>query len=71
MIRREKQFRSALLSRDDIGQAKGIIMERIGIDAHAAFELLRKLSQESNVKLVEIAEKLIKSTLSEHSEKRA
>ena len=69
LIRREKQFRSALVSRDAIGQAKGIIMERFGIDAHAAFELLRMLSQEANVKLAEIADRLIKSTLSEQSKK--
>src|SRR5947209_10181078 len=41
------QMQSALSSRDRIGQAKGIIMERYGVDDVRAFELLRKLSQES------------------------
>jgi len=58
-IRREQDFQSALASRDIIGQAKGIIMERFGVDAVAAFELLRKLSQENNVKLVDVASRLI------------
>ena len=36
------QFQSALASRDIIGQAKGMIMERFDVDAVRAFELLRK-----------------------------
>ncbi|MDY6998866.1 MAG: GAF and ANTAR domain-containing protein [Actinomycetota bacterium] len=59
MMRRNQQFRSALASRDVIGQAKGILMERFAIDAFAAFDLLRRLSQESNTKLVDIAERVI------------
>ncbi|WP_349268725.1 transcriptional regulator [Mycolicibacterium parafortuitum] len=59
LTQREDQFRSALASRDVIGQAKGMLMERFGIDAQAAFELLRRLSQEQNVKLVDIAESLV------------
>ena len=58
-MRRTEQFRSALASRDVIGQAKGILMERFAIDAFAAFDLLRRLSQESNVKLIDIAEKVV------------
>ena len=61
LTQREDQFRSALASRDVIGQAKGMLMERFGIDAHAAFELLRRISQEKNVKLVDIAENLVAS----------
>ena len=59
LMRREQQFQSALASRDVIGQAKGILMERFDIDAVAAFELLRRTSQESNQKLVEIAHRLV------------
>jgi hypothetical protein len=58
-VNREQQFRSAIAHRDIIGQAKGILMERFQIDAIAAFELLRRLSQQSNTKLVQIAEKLV------------
>jgi AmiR/NasT family two-component response regulator len=53
------QFRSALASRDVIGQAKGMIMERFSIDAVHAFELLKKLSQQSNTRIVEIASNLV------------
>ncbi|OBF29572.1 response regulator receiver protein [Mycobacterium sp. ACS1612] len=57
--RREEQFKRALASRDMIGQAKGMIMERYGVDAVQAFEVLRKLSQDSNVPLVQVATDLI------------
>lgn len=58
-MRRQQQFQSALASRDIIGQAKGILMERFDINAVAAFELLARLSQQSNVKIAEIAQRLI------------
>ena len=35
MMRRDQQFRSALVSRDIIGQAKGMLMERFDVDAGA------------------------------------
>jgi GAF domain-containing protein len=58
-VRRDEQFKRALASRDTIGQAKGMIMERYGVDAVQAFELLRKLSQDSNVPLVQVATELV------------
>jgi GAF domain-containing protein len=61
MMRRQDQFRSALASRDTIGQAKGVIMERFNLDAVEAFELLTRLSQQSNTKLIDIAKALIDS----------
>lgn len=57
--RQSEQLESALSTRDRIGQAKGIIMERYNVDDVAAFDMLRKLSQDSNTKLVEVAEKVI------------
>lgn len=57
--RRDEQFRRALSSRDMIGQAKGMIMERYGVNAVQAFELLRKLSQDSNVPLIQVATDLV------------
>ena len=57
--RRDEQFKRALASRDTIGQAKGMIMERYGVDAVQAFEVLRKLSQDSNVPLVQVATDLV------------
>jgi GAF domain-containing protein len=59
--RRDEQFRRALSSRDIIGQAKGMIMERYSVDAVQAFDLLRKLSQDSNVPLIKIATDLVAS----------
>lgn len=54
----EAHLRTALMSRDVIGQAKGILMERRGVDADEAFEILRSASQSLNVRLVEIAHAL-------------
>jgi len=52
---------SALANRDLIGQAKGILMERYKITGDMAFGLLAKASQDTNRKLVEIAEQLTRS----------
>jgi transcriptional regulator with GAF, ATPase, and Fis domain len=57
--RRDEQFQRALASRDIIGQAKGMVMERYGVNAVQAFEVLRKLSQDSNVPLIQIATELV------------
>jgi hypothetical protein len=58
---RHTQFESALASRDLIGQAKGIIMERFKIDAVAAFMMLRHLSQTGNDKLLNIAQRVVET----------
>ena len=57
-VNRQQQFESALASRDLIGQAKGILMGRFDVDAVRAFELLRRVSQESNTPVKEIAARL-------------
>jgi ANTAR domain len=57
--RRDEQFKKALASRDVIGQAKGMLMERYGVHAIQAFDLLRKLSQDSNTPLIQIAADLV------------
>lgn len=57
--RNSEQLQSAVLSRDIIGQAKGIVMERFGVDDRQAFNLLRRLSQADNVALAEIAQSVI------------
>lgn len=59
--RQGEQLQSALTTRDRIGQAKGIIMERYNIDDVAAFEMLRRLSQDSNVRLTDIAQRVIET----------
>lgn len=61
LVRRDEQFRSALASRDIIGQAKGMLMERFRIDAVQAFQLLKRLSQSSNTPLVAVARQLVES----------
>jgi hypothetical protein len=53
------QFQSGLASRDIIGQAKGMIMERFNVDAVRAFELLTRLSQNSNTRLAKVAEEIV------------
>ncbi|ORM37925.1 hypothetical protein BFL43_02275 [Williamsia sp. 1135] len=58
--REKEHFHSALASRDVIGQAKGIIMERFDIDSIAAFELMRRLSQDTNTPVVELARQLVR-----------
>ncbi len=55
---REAQLRTALDTRDVIGQAKGILMRHRGINAGDAFDLLRRTSQDLNVKLVTLAKTL-------------
>jgi GAF domain-containing protein len=62
--RRDEQLQKALASRDAIGQAKGMIMERYGIGAIQAFDMLRKLSQDNNVPLTRIAQELIEKSSS-------
>lgn len=57
--RRSDQFRSALATRDIIGQAKGIIMERYNLSSVAAFKLLIKLSQERNTQIHDLAAQLV------------
>ena len=61
LVRRNQQFQSALASRDIIGQAKGMVMERFKIDAVQAFELLKRLSQNSNTPVAVVARQLVES----------
>lgn len=60
--RREEQFRDALASRDLIGQAKGILMARESISSDQAFDALRRASQRLNIKLREVAERVLKAS---------
>lgn len=50
-MRREVDFRSALGSRDVIGHAKGIILERFQVNAVVAFNMPSRLSLESNTQV--------------------
>jgi len=48
-------LQQALLSRDVIGQAKGILMERFQMTPEDAFEVLRQASQRLNAKVHQLA----------------
>lgn len=49
------QLKDALRSRDLIGQAKGVLMEREGLDDNAAFSRLVVMSRNANRKLRDVA----------------
>lgn len=55
------QLGDALDSRDVIGQAKGLLMARHRCGADEAFGYLREASQQSNIKLHEVAARLVAS----------
>jgi GAF domain-containing protein len=63
------QLAEALESRAVIEQAKGILMERDGIGPDEAFQMLRRESQQSNVKLRDIARRLVDSLTPGQSDK--
>jgi GAF domain-containing protein len=57
----EDQLAAALEMRAVIGQATGILMERFQLDADVCFNILRRLSQQNNVKLRDIAVRLVET----------
>jgi transcriptional regulator with GAF, ATPase, and Fis domain len=54
--RHSAQQQSAIETRQTIGEALGILRERHELDNDAAFDLLKKISQDRNVKLRDLAE---------------
>ena len=56
-----KQLQAAVQTRDLIGQAKGILMERHQITADQAFAVLTRASQHTNTRLRDIAEQLTRT----------
>lgn len=61
-VRREEHLERKAKTRDLIGQAKGILMARSGIDEDQAFDLLRRASQRQNLKLVTVADHIVHPT---------
>lgn len=53
------QLHIAIEHRTVIGQAEGILMERLGIDAEQAFAYLRRMSQCENRKLIAICNDIV------------
>jgi hypothetical protein len=58
-IIRVENLHLALVSREVIGQAEGILIERERITADQAFGVLRRASQHLNLKLSEVAQRLV------------
>ena len=59
--RQAENLRAALVTREIIGQAQGILMERERIAADQAFDILRRASQHLNLKLHEVARTLVET----------
>ena len=59
--RREEGLRTAIDARHLIGQAQGILMERFGLSGDQAFAVLRRYSQDNNVRLRSVAERIIET----------
>ncbi|EFL28276.1 antar domain protein [Streptomyces himastatinicus ATCC 53653] len=55
------QLQQALSTRHTIGEAMGILMERLKISEDDAFSVLRRVSQERNIKLRDIARQVCES----------
>lgn len=64
------QLNEAIQSRDVIGQAKGILMVRENLSADAAFERLRTMSQSGNVKLRDVARRVVDEVRAERPGER-
>lgn len=58
-VRNHEALQFGLVRRTMIGQATGIVMERYHLDYNQAFEVLRRTSQESGKKVLDLAVELI------------
>ena len=58
-VRLSDQLKEAITTREVIGEAKGLLMAQEGVTEDEAFEMLKNVSQNQNVKLREIAQKLV------------
>ena len=59
--RTEEQLQSAVQTRTLIGQAQGIVMERYSLTPGRAFAVLSRVSQDANIKLVDIARQVVET----------
>lgn len=57
--RQETSLIQAVDARKLVGQAQGILMERYDLDDRRAFDVLRRYSQDHNIKLAEVARLLV------------
>lgn len=58
-----RDVEEALERRLIIGQAQGILMERLGLTPERAFAYLNRASQQTNTKLEKVAEQLVETRL--------
>ena len=52
-------LRTALQSRHSIGLAQGVLMQRFDLDVDSSFRYLTRQSQHANVKLRDIADRVV------------
>ena len=64
------QLEQAMASRAVIEQAKGVLMAMRGVSEHEAFEVLRKTSQDRNVKVRVLAEEFVAGVVGGRGEVR-
>ena len=57
-----RQVQEALTGRDVVAQARGVLMQRHGMTAEAAYAMLRRSSRQDNTPLRRVAEKIMAST---------
>jgi GAF domain-containing protein len=57
--RRESRLHTGMISRQLIGQAVGIIMERYCLDEERAFDYLARVSSHGNIKLRDVAREVV------------
>ena len=58
-----QELTEALESRSVIDQAKGMLMTRLAYDAEEAFDLLTTVSEDSNEKVIVIAQRMVDSVV--------
>ena len=54
-----EQLSEAIKSREVIGQAKGILMVREDVSDDEAFEMLKNVSQNENMKVRDVAQRVV------------
>ena len=63
----EEELRVLLARRQTIGEAQGIVMERYDLTSDGAHALLVRLSQENNIKLIDLAAQVVRTRQLPHS----
>jgi GAF domain-containing protein len=59
--RQVETYARGIASRTVIGQAQGMLMERYNLSGQRAFEVLKRISQDGNIKLIAVATEVVKN----------